>query len=366
MAKDAELERLKAAQDTAFKRKQDAYDKQESAWKARAAARETMNSAFEAKQRAYDVQQRSWEDLSRLRDREGPRIEQLNRLQEQAYQNMKDGFDQATAAHNNRDGAAAAMYAQQGHGYKAESQRHVAERRGIINTLKAEADRHATLKPAFDAAKDRFNAAKREHDRAKAVHERAQAEFKTAKANFDKAAKDFKARLEVLKKETGKRNEDKRSIAEKAGVPYQYRDKVYVSKGANGITNIYFGGVGEPNGPGHAHYVMDASGKVTYKREPFDPHGNENFVRDAELTRRLGDAGLALFRRDRSAAGPRSTQYHDGTVTVKVKSGYNRKTNSIATDLIIIDRSASPDEHLHLILDELDGTVLFEEWRKNH
>lgn len=277
MAKDAELERLKAAQDTAFTRKQDAYDRQESAWKARAAARETMNSAFEAKQRAYDVQQRSWEDLSRLRDREGPRIEQLNRLQEQAYQNMKDSFDQATSAHNHRDGAAAAMYARQGHEYKAESQRHVTERRGIISTLKGEADRHATLKPAFDAAKDRFNAAKREHDRAKAVHERAQAEFKTAKANFDKAAKDFKARLEVLKKETGKRNEDKRSIAEKAGVPYQYRDKVYVSKGANGITNIYFGGVGEPNGPGHAHYVMDASGKVTYKREPFDPHGEQNF-----------------------------------------------------------------------------------------
>lgn len=44
------------------------------------------------------------------------------------------------------------------------------------------------------------------------------------------------------------------------------------------LVNLYFGGVGEPNGPGHAHYVMDANGNLTYKREPFDPHGAQNFA----------------------------------------------------------------------------------------
>lgn len=53
MAKDAELDRLKAAQDRAFQRKQNAYRAQQHAWEARSAARDVMNRAYEAKQRAY-------------------------------------------------------------------------------------------------------------------------------------------------------------------------------------------------------------------------------------------------------------------------------------------------------------------------
>ena len=52
MAKDAELDRLKAAQDLAFQRKQDAYQAQQRAWEKRSSARDTMNRAYEAKQRA--------------------------------------------------------------------------------------------------------------------------------------------------------------------------------------------------------------------------------------------------------------------------------------------------------------------------
>jgi hypothetical protein len=51
----------------------------------------------------------------------------------------------------------------------------------------------------------------------------------------------------------------------------------YVSQQGN-VYNIYFGGVGKPNGPGHGHYAMDRSGKVTYQRDPFDMHGGQNFT----------------------------------------------------------------------------------------
>ena len=55
-------------------------------------------------------------------------------------------------------------------------------------------------------------------------------------------------------------------LAEKAGVPHQYRDAVWISKEANGATSLYFGGAGKPNGPfgpGHHH-------AVAYRETPYE------------------------------------------------------------------------------------------------
>lgn len=366
MAKDAELDRLKTAQDLAFQRKQGAYQAQQRAWEKRSSARDAKNRAHEAKQRAYAEQDRTWQYYQSVRSANGPRIDSLNEQQESAFQNMKRSYDAASSAYDRRDGASASSYAAEGRSYKEESQRCVAERRRLVEEIRSARTQHDASKPAFQCAKVDFNSAKRAFDSAKAEHERAQTEFQRAKADFDSCAKAFKSRLEKVKAEGQKRREDKMSIAAKAGVPHQYRDNVWVSTDSSGNTNIYFGGAGKPNGPGHGHYVMDRSGKVTYKRDPFDPHGAQNVVRDEQLERRLSVAALNAYHRDRSSTGPRSDQYHDGTVTVKVKSGYNRRTNTIATDVIVIDRAANPDEHLHVVFSEHDGTVLFSEWRKNH
>ena len=381
MARDAELDRLKAAQDLAFQRKQDAYQEQQRAWERRSSTRDDMNRAHEAKQRAYTEQDRTWQYYQSVRSSNGPRIDSLNDQQERAFQNMKSAFESASAAHDRRDGAGAASYAADGHRYKAEAQGCVAERRLLVEEIRSAREVHEATKPAFQRAKDDFNAARRAFDSAKQEHERAQGSFKQAKEAFDAASKAFRTRLEAVKAEGKKRNEDRRSLAEKAGVPFQYLDRVWVSKKPDGSVNLYFGGIGQPNGPGYGHYTMDARGEVTYKREPFDPHGNENFVRDADLEQKLaqialesyhryhatiGRGALDAYQRDQSATGPRAVQYDDGSVSVKVKSGFNRRTNTVATDVIVIDRLASPDEHLHLILSEHDGSVLFQEWRKNH
>ena len=278
MAKDVELDRLKATQDLAFNRKQAAHEVQETAWKRKKAAGDAMHTAFEEKDRAWRAQQSAWEDLQRLRDSKGPRIGQLNTSQEAAYQNMKSAYDNASSAYDRHDGASAKSYAKQGRGYKAESQEHVEERRRLVAELRSAGDHQKSYAPAFQAAKGRFDTAKREFDAAKAAHERTQTGFKTAKEAFDKASKTFRTRLEIVKSQNKKKIDDKREIAEKAGVPYQYLDKVWVSKDSNGNTNIYFGGVGDPNGPGHGHYVVDRSGKVTYKRDPYDEHGAKNFT----------------------------------------------------------------------------------------
>lgn len=278
MAKDAELDRLKTAQDLAFQRKQDAYQTMQQAWEKRSSAREVMNRAHEAKQSAYSVQDASWQDYQKVRALNGPRIDRLNEQQEAAYENMKRAFDSASSAHMSRDGASSRRYADQGHAYKAESQGYVSERRRLVREIRSAKARLEATKPAFQRAKDDFSAAKRTFDSAKTEHERAQASFKRAKADFDQAAKAFRAQLEKVKAAGKQRKADKRNLAEQAGVPMQYRDNVWVSTDSEGNTNLYFGGVGDPNGPGHGHYVMNQSGKVTYKRDPFDPHGAQNFA----------------------------------------------------------------------------------------
>ena len=310
MAKDAELDRLKAAQDVAFQRKQHAYQAQQLVWEKRSSARDAMNRAYEAKQRAYQEQDRTWQYYQNVRNSHGPRIDSLNARQESAFQNMKRSYDAASSAYDRRDGASASSHAAEGRSYKEESQRCVAERRRLVEEIRSARTQHDASKPAFQRAKDDFSFAKRAFDSAKAEHERAQMEFKRAKADFDSCAKAFKSRLEKVKAEGQKRREDKKSIAAKAGVPYQYHDNVWVSTDSSGNTNIYFGGVGKPNGPGHGHYVMDRNGNVTYKRDPFDPHGAQNFER--------ADLYMRSARRNHEPLG---TNEHGGVFYRRSDSG---------------------------------------------
>ena len=104
MARDAELDRLKTAQDLAFQRKQSAYQAQDAAWQRRSQAREVLNHAHEEKQRTYAAQNTSWQDFERVRSHNGPRIDSLNSQQETAFQNMKRAFEDASSAHDRRDG----------------------------------------------------------------------------------------------------------------------------------------------------------------------------------------------------------------------------------------------------------------------
>lgn len=273
--RDAELDRLKLARESAGQRQQAAWQAQQAAWERRSSARAVMNRAYESKQVAYADQQAAWEAYMSVKRANSPRIDSLNAQQEQSWRNMKSAFESASLAHDMRDGASARMYADQGHAYKAESQTCVAERRRLVAEIRAARERLDAVKPNFQAAKREFACARQAFQSAKAAHERAQAEFKRAKAEFDSCAKAFKARLDELKSASRKR---RKSLAARAGVPLQYQDDVWISTDSNGNTNIYFGGVGKPDGPGHGHYVMDPGGNVTYRRDPSEPHGAQNFT----------------------------------------------------------------------------------------
>lgn len=274
-----------------YQRKQDAWQAQDQAWRRRDAAREVLDRAYQAKQSAYENQQDAWDHLQRVRDRNGPRIEDLNRQQQAAFENMKTAYDRASDAHNARDGASARMYADEGRRHKEEAQQAVAERRRLVEEIREAKPRHEASRLAFQRAKTEFDRAKTEHDRARSDHERTQAAFKSAKAEFDRAKKAFQARLAVVRTQREQRKDDKRSLARQAGIPVQYWDDVYVSTEADGSVNLYFGGLGEPTGPGHGHYVVDRYGTVTYARDPADDHGAHNFANEEAYIQRQREQG---------------------------------------------------------------------------
>lgn len=363
MAKDAELDRLKSTQDDAFARKQRAYDAQDAAWKRRTSAGDAMNRAYEEKQRAYAEQDASWQYLQRIRDNNGPRIDRLNTQQETAFQNMKRAYDSASAAYERRDGASAKSYAEEGRRYKEEAQGCVSERRRLVDEIRSARARHDAIKPTFQRAKADFDSVKRSFDSAKAEHARAQDEFKLAKADFDQAAKAFKARLDVVRAESSRKKSDKHALAAKAGVPFHYRDNMWVSTDPDGNTNIYFGGAGQPNGPGHGHYVLDKNGTVTYKRDPFDPHGSKNFTANRREAVTLSMAHRALNQWAKTQTTPWTTQHEDSDFKVQVKSGYDRRRDCIVTDVLIHDKQ-NKSEHYHLVINE-HCQELYAEWRPN-
>lgn len=288
MPKDAELDRLKTARDSAFERKQAAWQAQDQAWKRRSSARDGLARTREDKQRAYEVQQAAWEYLQSVRNRNGPRIDQLNREQETAYQRMRDSFEQASAAHASRDGASARRYADDGHAYKAESQRAVAERRRLVEEIRDAKSRHDATKPGFQRAKDAHARAQADFNSAKAEHERLKSAFQTTKAEFERAKQAFETRLASVRSANEQRRSEKRQLARQAGVPSQYIDDVWVTTKPDGTVHFYFGGVGSPDGPGHGHYVMETSGHISYRRDPFDPHGAHNHT-DHERRQRQDD-----------------------------------------------------------------------------
>lgn len=364
MPKDTELDRLKAEQDRAFAAKQSAYDAQQAAWERRASARDTMNRAFEAQNRAYEAQDNAWKEYKRIKDHNGPRIDSLNAAQERAFENMKAAFANASSAYDSRNGAMAASYSADGRRYKEESQGYVVERRQFVNEIRAAKDRLEPYKSSFQSATATATSTRATYNTAKAAHERAQEAFKAAKASFESASAAFKRRLETVRADNNRRKNDKRSVAERAGVPYRFLDDVWVSKDSDGTTNVYFGGVGKPNGPGHGHYVMDRNGTVTYKRDPFDPHGAQNFEENRREGATLSMARMAMNQWAKQQTTSRQTQHEDSEFKVTVRSGYDQRYDTTVTDVLIFDKQ-NKKEHYHLIIDD-HGNELFSEWRPNH
>ncbi len=202
--------------------------------------RAEMNGAWEAKDYAKREHDEAWDEVQSTQNSYGYRIEQLTRDHDQAFEDMKSAFEDASNAFSAGEHDEAARYSARGRELRESLPSLVSERRGYIDECKRAQARHK-------AAREVYQDKKRE--------------FMLAKERFD----DHKAMVQAAKQDT----------AFRAGVQH-YGDEVKVVH-KDGKSHVYFGGTGEPDGPGHAHYVLDEYGNIEYRRDPFADRGPQNF-----------------------------------------------------------------------------------------
>jgi outer membrane murein-binding lipoprotein Lpp len=58
------------------------------------------------------------------------------------------------------------------------------------------------------------------------------------------------------------------NVAIRAGIAPEYQHDIKIVNQLRGTFSIYFGGIGSPDGPGHAHYSFDHECECQYRREP--------------------------------------------------------------------------------------------------
>lgn len=153
---------------------------------------------------------------------------------------MREAYEDASSAFERGDHGDARSYADRGKELKAELPGLVSDRRAMIEEIQGVRSRHQAY---LDVYRDKKR------------------EWQLAKERFD----DHKAMRQAAKQDA----------AFRAGVQHHGDDVKVVHK--DGKSHVYFGGVGEPDGEGHAHYVLDEFGNIEYRRDPFADRGPQNF-----------------------------------------------------------------------------------------
>ena len=207
--------------------------------------KEDLNKSFSRKQRSWEQQDEAWRYLKSVQSRLNPQINRLKLDHDRIFANMNDASKKATEAYKSGDHISAKKYSNQGKSYRIQMAALVKERRRLI----------AIVEKAIDD------------------HKRACNEYRAVKAEYEKLRQMFKSVAKNAPSKKYGRN-SKIAIARRAGVPEKYHDNLVVKSKPDGSINIFFGGIGKPNGLGHGHHRIDPNGKVTCKWPPFTPRSD--------------------------------------------------------------------------------------------
>lgn len=203
--------------------------------------RTIMTGEWEALKYAKMQMDNAWEELQRVQGHNGPQIQSLKDQHDHMYEEMRTAFQEASQAFSRGDHEGAKRYSGKGREIQAKMRELPPRRRRLIEEVEP-------VRKRWSAARDVYMDRKHVH--------------RLAKERFD----DRKRQLST----------ERRDTAIKAGTPHQYWNDVKVVEEASGNTSVYFGGVGKPDGPGHAHYVIDRFGNLTWRREPNESRGRHN------------------------------------------------------------------------------------------
>lgn len=251
-----------------------------------------MDSCWTDLQNARERNDRTWDEYKQTLSRNNSRIDSLKAEADRAHRNMCEAFDNASRAYNDHDGASAKSFADDGHEYQDERDRLNAEVRELIEENKSARssagaydyevqcarEAHSRARDRYKTAQQEFHRLKDRQDQAKHEKERTARIFQDTKNSFLQAKDDLNAFKAKQHEDKLVRQNQKEALAEKAGIPRQYWNDLIVKTDRNGSVNIYFGGSGSSDGSGHGHVSLDRSGRTTYTRMPFQPHGAQNYA----------------------------------------------------------------------------------------
>lgn len=203
--------------------------------------RTIMTGEWEALKYAKAQMDSAWEELQRVQGHNDPQIKSLKDQHDRMYEQMGTAFREASDAFSSGNHERAKECSARGRQIQADMRELPPRRRRLIDEIEP-------VRKRWSAARDVYMDKKHVH--------------RLAKERFD----DRKRQLST----------ERRDTAVRAGTPRQYWDNVKVVEEASGNTSVYFGGVGKPDGPGHAHYVVDRFGNLTWRREPNESRGRHN------------------------------------------------------------------------------------------
>lgn len=297
MTRNSELTRLKRLEQEAFRKKQetyrkfsdlrsqtnDAYNEMQQLWVACCSAREEMQSEYDSMKSCSENYQAIWSQYSSVKELNNSRIQQLRYDADSEHQSMISAFEQASYEYQYGDKSMASVYSEQGRSHRNRRDELNQEVQCLIQEIRAAkeyAELHAskTDSSAFHRAKELYMQAKEEHHEALLRFKKLKEERNRLKADFDAAQSVFLERREAysncLKQEEIRRE----GILDKAGIGAFERDNAKIVEKSDGTVQIYHGGIGEGDGIGHGHTVIDPYGTKTYAREAFEEHGCHNYI----------------------------------------------------------------------------------------
>lgn len=278
MFRDFEVDRLEAVQEIAFEDKARLQQQLLRASKHLLCTKDALSKAFEDKHQAYADQQSTWQEHHDVHQVNDARIKKLDSKQEKAYLKMRKAYENAEDYYSSRNGESASIYSGKGERHKRKSKAFSAERRQLVDEIIAVNGKFALSKIAFEQSKINFEEVKNEYDTAKSNYDLAKSDFYLAKQELEDATKAYKDRLHSAILRQKLNPEKEYELAKQSGVPTQYLHAMTVRYLISGDIDFFFGGMGDPIGPGHGHYVVSRDGTVKYRRDPLDYHLSRKFI----------------------------------------------------------------------------------------
>ena len=344
MPRDPALVALKTKEQTAFRKKQDAwqqydsakkkasesYDIMDSAWQERCSAKDEMNREYEALQVANANYREVWDEFNHLRNYNKSRIATLRQEADSEHHEMQRCFEQANNEYEFGDKSMAPVYSAEGREHKARRDELNAEASALkreindaLNDAKwrapgTDSSSYHRAKATFEQARTRHNSLQREFKTLKAERDHKKAEFDQAQAEYEHLRDEYQMRLAEVKA-NNERNRNK--TLDRAGVRYSERKDAKIVKKKDGTTQIYHGGIGKGDGIGHGHTALDRNGNKTYDRKAFDSHGSQNYTdnkgftmydRRARTRTEIGGTGKENRIDVRTGKGHTTQWYKDG------------------------------------------------------